>query len=122
MRTVIYTCGPDLVFNTWVEEHSQPMRTSRTAWWFPEIDHGHRCGATARHPRRIIELVPEMVGKQIVTMSEHIILAFQQLVRREEIDPDMLYLYCGNTLVEVDEDGDLVNWPGPFFNERLTLR
>lgn len=119
MRTVIYTCGSDRMFNTWIEEHCKPMRLEE-AWWFPEIKQIEH-GAIPRHPRRIIELVPEMVGKRIVTVNEHIILAFQQLVRRGEIDMDELYLYCGDTLVEINEDGDLVNWPGPFFNERLAL-
>ncbi len=44
-----------------------------------------------------------------------------KLVRVGLLDPDDLFLYCGNTLVKVDENGDLVNWPGPFFNERLAL-
>ncbi len=120
MKTTIYTCGANQVWNTWVEEHSQPMRHGG-AWWFPEIDHGHRAGAVARHPHRIIELVHYMVGRRIVTVSEHIILAFQKLVRIGRLDPDGLHLYCGNTRVLVDKDGDLLNWPGPFFNERLTL-
>ncbi len=116
----IYTCGSDQVFHDWVENHCKPMRLDE-AWWFPEVDRGHRGGAIPRHPRRQIELVPSMVGCRIVTISEHIILAFQKLVRVGRLDPDNLFLCCGNTLVEVDEDGDLVNWPGPFFNERLTL-
>jgi hypothetical protein len=118
MKTVIYTCGPDRRFNEWVGEH-QPMCLDE-ALWFPEIEHIEH-GAIPVHPHELIKLVPGMVGERIVTMSEHIILAFQKLVRVGLIDPDDLYLYCGNTIVEVDEDGDLANWPGPFFNERLSL-
>jgi hypothetical protein len=91
------------------------------AWWFPEVDHGHHLGAIPRHPRRIIELVPDMVGQRIVTVSEHIILAFQKLVRIGRLEPEQLQLYCGNNRVSIDNDGDLVDWPGPFFDERLSL-
>ena len=121
MRTVIYTRGSGQYdgFHDWCEAHCKPMRLEE-AWWFPEIkliEHG----AIPVHPREQIEMVFDMVGQRIVTVSEHIILAFQKLVRIGQLDPDDLYLYCGNTLVEVDEDGDLVNWPGPFFSERLEL-
>jgi hypothetical protein len=62
-----------------------------------------------------------MVGKTIVTMNEHIILAFQKMVRDGHLDPARLFLYCGATHVRVDKDGDLENWPGDFFPERLDL-
>ncbi len=118
MKTVIYTCNSDMVFNTWVKEH-RPMRLDE-AFWFPEIERIED-GAIPRHPHELIKMVPDMIGERIITISEHIILAFQKLVRIGLVDPDDLYLYCGNTPVEVNEDGDLVNWPGPFFNERLAL-
>ena len=76
MKTVIYTCNSDMVFNTWVKEH-QPMRLDE-AWWFPEIKYIEH-GAIPRHPHELIEMVPKMIGERIVTMSEHIILAFQTL-------------------------------------------
>lgn len=118
MKTTIYTCnGPYDVFHDWVKDHSKPMRLDE-AWWFPEIRHIEH-GAIPVHPREQIEMVSDMVGNRIVTMSEHIILAFQKLVRIRRLE--YLELFCGNTLVEVDKDGDLVNWPGPFFNERLEL-
>jgi hypothetical protein len=90
------------------------------AWWWPEIKQIEH-GAIPVHPREQIEMVTDMVGHRIVTMSEHIILAFQKLVRVGRMDPDSVLLYCGNTRIKIDEDGDLDNWPGPFFNERLIL-
>jgi hypothetical protein len=120
MRTTIY-CGNDRgEFQPWVDRHGQPMNHNE-AWWFPEIDYGCRGGAVPRHPRRVIELVPDMIGKTIVTMSEHIVLAFQQLVRKGEICRHDLELHCGCRLIYVGDDGDLDFWPGGFFPERLGL-
>jgi len=119
-ETTIYCADKWGAFHPWVLKNGQPMRLD-AAWWFPEIDRGARNGAVPRHPQRIIELVPDMVGRRIVTMSEHIILAFQKLVRLGLHEPKKLRLYCGATRVHVDKDGDLENWPGDFFPERLNL-
>ncbi len=119
-ETTIY-CGDSFgAFHPWIIYNGQPMDWN-TAWWFPEIDYGCHHSTVPRHPRRIIELVPDMVGKRIVTMSEHIILAFQKMVRDRHFDHKQLSLYCGATHVFVDEDGNLENWPGDFFPERLDL-
>lgn len=120
MRTIIYCVDNFGEFHTWVNEHSQPMRLE-DAWWFPEIkliEHG----AIPVHLRKQIKMIPDMVGKRIVTMSEHIILAFQKLVRIGRLKPEHLQLYCGNNRVLIDENGNLVNWPGQFFPERIALR
>jgi hypothetical protein len=90
-------------------------------WFFPEIDYGHQGGPVARHPSQILAMVSELVGLKIVTMSEHIVLAFQQLVRQKKIERASLRLYCGDTPVYLDDDGDLEYWPNGFFNERLEL-
>ncbi|MCA9072527.1 MAG: hypothetical protein KDA84_26565 [Planctomycetaceae bacterium] len=77
------------------------------------------------HPREILEVCPTLVGKVFCTLSEHIILWFQQKVRAGEIRPNQLTIIWvgpkGASRVEVDWEGDLVNWPGPFFSERLEL-
>jgi hypothetical protein len=62
-----------------------------------------------------------MVGKTIVTMSEHIVLAFQQLLRQGKLDWRDLDMYVGNMSINFNTDGDLEYWPGGFFTERLEL-
>jgi hypothetical protein len=124
MKTAIYTlgCGPlALTFDHWVDNEAR-LRIPIDVW-FPEIDHAHRLGgAIPRTASQQIELVPTMVGKRIVTLSEHIILAFQKRIRDGLLDPNDLYLYCGNQLIHLDDDGDMLDdWPGGFFTERLSL-
>ena len=121
--TTIYCGQEDGKFHRLVEEriNSGRHRAQDETWFFPEIDYGCRGGPIARHPARIIKLVPDMVGRTIITMSEHIILAFQQLVRQKCIEWNELELYCGDTRVYLGDDGDLEYWPGPFYNERLGL-
>jgi len=121
-RTFIYVGEHDGRFHHEVKEDFHPLSPRHHEYvWFPEIDYGSRNFARARHPRQIMRLIPELVGERIVTMSEHIVLAFQQMVRQGTIDQLYLFLYCGETLVELDEEGDLMNWPGQFFDERLEL-
>ena len=123
MKTAIYSCGCgpySKVFHDWVED--QANRLKGVWWWFPEIDHGAGHGAIPRTPSQQIELVPKMVGTRIVTISEHIILAFQKRIRDGLLDPDDLYLFCGNQLIHLDDDGDMLDdWLGGFFPERLAL-
>jgi len=90
-------------------------------WFFPEIDYGHQGGPVARHPAQTLKLVPIMAGFDVITMSEHIVLAFQQLIRQKKIEWCALRLYCGDTRVNFDNDGDLEYWPNGFFRERLEL-
>lgn len=97
------------------------LRACDDVWFFPEIDYGCRGGPIARHPKKIIEIVPNMIGRSIITMSEHIILAFQQLVRQRKIEWAALELYCGDMRVYHGDDGDLEYWPNGFFRERLEL-
>ena len=123
MKTIIYCGGKNGQYHPLAEDriYCGVPKGGGECWFFPEIDYGCCGGPVARHPARIVELVPEMIGKTIITMSEHIILAFQQLVRDKSIEWCELELYCGNMQVYFDSDGDLEYWPGGFFNERLEL-
>jgi hypothetical protein len=123
-KTTIYVGDRKGQFHRLIEEdivRGDRRARSSDKWFFPEIDYGCRGGPIARHPARIVELAPEMVGKTIVTMSEHIVLAFQQMLRRMELDWRDLELYCGNMQIKMDTDGDMEYWPGGFFTERLEL-
>ena len=121
--TTIYCGQEDGKFHRLVEEriNSGMHRAQDETWFFPEIDYGCRGGPIARHPARIIELVPDMIGRTIITMSEHIILAFQQLVRDDKLGFEDLHLYCGDMRIYLHVDGDLACWPKGFFQERLEL-
>lgn len=122
MRTTIYSCGCGpyaMVFNDWVTDQSNQKDG---ALWFPEINYNSRLGPIPRTPSRQIDLVPSMIGSRIITASEHIILAFQKRVRDGLLDPDYLYLFCGNQLIDLDDNGDMLDeWSGGFFPERLSL-
>jgi len=120
-KTIIY-CGDRVgVFNLKVDEALDSIELRRDFWCFPEIDYGRRGGPVARHPARLLELVPQMIGRQIITMSEHIVLAFQQMVRDGTLSRDELELYCAERRILLDLDGDIIYWPGGFFDERLGL-
>jgi hypothetical protein len=124
LETIIYCGDTHGRFHHLIEDQVRCVRTRAIhngTWFFPEIDYGHEGGPVARHPSQTLKLVPIMIGFNIITMSEHIVLAFQQLVRQKKIDPLLLRLYCGNTSVYFDLDGDLEYWPNGFFSERLGL-
>jgi len=112
-------------YHDWVEENCELGSSRRDqAWWFPEIDYGHYCMPRARHPSRLISMVPEIIQsrhKRVVTVSEHFILAIQKLVRQSYHSPDEFEIYCGQSKVVMDVDGDFTYWPGQFFPERLEL-
>jgi hypothetical protein len=125
MKKTIYVGAPNGDWHQWVEESNDyTSRQHDDAWWFPEIDLGHCGGAQARHPARIIKMVPGILRspyRKIVTNSEHIILAIQQLIRKGQLGHREVSIFCGYREVVLDTDGDFIFWPGPFFNERLEL-
>ena len=88
--------------------------------WFPEID--VKFSPTPLHPVEQIELCPKMVGKDIVTLSEYIILWFLCEVREWRMEPHEVELYCDGHRIRIDMDGELIDrWPGGFFRERGAL-
>ncbi len=122
-ETRIYCGRSDGTFHRYIEhELTQMNPRNPDYWWFPEIQVWENDDEiVARHPAQIVDLVPEMVGRTIVTMSEHIILAFQKMLRDGKIHWTELDLFCGDSRVVFDTDGDLEYWPGRFFTERLEL-
>lgn len=125
MKKTIYVGDHHGEYHQWVQENDHPTKPQHgDAWWFPEIDYGHYGGARARHPARIIELVPEILRsphRKVVTVSEHIVLAVQQLVRMGRLGDRDVKIFCGHYETIMDTDGDFIYWPGGFFNERLEL-
>lgn len=112
-------------YHEWVEENAKPMsREGHDAWWYPEIEYDCYAQAKPRHPARIIRMVPEILKsphRKVVTMSEHLILAIQQLVRRGELGHNQIEIYCGRCKARLNTKGDFAYWPGDFFPERLEL-
>lgn len=112
--TRIYSCGPDA-----------RLCANRVAWdnpvWFPEISVVGPYPIPV-HPAAQIELVPSLVGKTIITMSEHIILAFLRMIADGDMDLSDFQLYCSGRRIRVDGDGELIDkWDGGFFCERAQL-
>ena len=91
--------------------------------WFPEIEYKIAGAApTPLHPVEQIELCPKMVGKTVVTLSEHIILWFLREIGLGNLVPEDVELYCDGHRIRIDETGELIDrWPGGFFRERGDL-
>jgi hypothetical protein len=80
-------------------------------------------------------MLPELIGRTFVTVSEHLILMSLKEVRDGRIAPEGLRIYCVDQTdfksnrgylpgrrIRVDLEGDLVDdWPGGFFAECLEL-
>ncbi len=90
--------------------------------WFPEIKYKRGMATMPVHPADLIELCPELVGKMVVTLSEHIILWFLREIGEGHMEPHEVELYCGGHRIRIDVDGELIDkWPGGFFRERADL-
>jgi len=89
--------------------------------WYPEVAFGGD-RAVPVHPDLLIEYAPRLVGLNVLTDSEYIILWFLQEIREERMDPSELELYCDLKRIRVDSDGELIDkWPGGFYRLRAKL-
>ncbi len=116
--TVIYSCGPEADFGDTVRK----LKSNHAVVWYPEINKSI-CGVPVPvHPASQIQMMPLLKGRSIVTMSEHIILAFLCEIRQERMAPNDLLLFCAGRRIWVDSEGDLMNdWDGGFLHERAQL-
>ena len=88
--------------------------------WMPEVDiRGNR--PLPLHPAEQIAKAPSLIGKSIITLSEHIILWFLREICEGRMEPHELELYCDGERMDINEDGDFKGWPGGFFRERAAL-
>ncbi len=87
---------------------------------FPEVKNGYPLT-----PKEILESCASLMGKTIITVSEHIVLYFMKQVRDGVISCEELNIYyVGETVqyMEVDSEGDFVDSvPNGFFGERADL-
>jgi hypothetical protein len=103
---------------------------------FPElvdITYPGHSESAPRHPSELITMLPELIGRTFVTVSEHLILMFLKEVRDGRIDPTELLIYYVDRMdfehnhlpgrrIRVTRGGNLVDdWPGGFFRERAEL-
>lgn len=91
--------------------------------WFPEIKYTHGGAAPMPvHPVEQIKAAYCLIGKTIITLSEHIILWFLREVREGRMALNDVELFCDGQRIRIDSDGKLVDkWPGGFFRERANL-
>lgn len=117
MKTRIYSAGKgvsakDLMANT----------HGKVDFWFPEI------AIIEGWPYPLNEheqhfLLPKLLGKTSITLSEIIILAFKREVRKRRMRMDELEIYCDGRRIEIATDGDFIDyWDGGFFELGFNLR
>lgn len=117
MKTRIYSCGKDTTSLELVDS----IATHRDVW-FPELRYVDNL-VIPLHEHEQLALLPDMIGKSIVTVSETIILMFLREVRQGRMESNDLELWCNGRRIEVAEDGSLLDhWDGGFFETGFDLR
>jgi hypothetical protein len=80
--------------------------------WFPENRFAGNWGDIPLTNPEILKLIPELTGKNIVTVNEIVILMFLREVRLGRMGPD-LELYCGDTRMAISKRGEIIDhWDG----------
>lgn len=120
MKTQIYSCGKGCTTLELVDS----IATHRDVW-FPEVAIMKGSGFTPLplHEHEQLALLPSLIGKSIVTVSETIILMFLREVRKGRMESVDLELWCNRRRIKVDKDGSLFDpWDGGFFETGFGLR
>jgi hypothetical protein len=74
------------------------------------------------HPAEQIANAHRLVGQNIVTLSEYIILWFLREIGEGRMQPEDVELFCDGSRIRIDVEGELIDkWPGGFFRERAEL-
>lgn len=117
MLTQIYSCGK----GTTSTELMDGFTTHKDVW-FPEVSRLDNLSIPL-HEHEQLALLPQLIGKSIITVSETIISMFLREVRQGRIMPMDLELYCNGRLIEVSNNGRLLDhWDGGFFETGFNLR
>ncbi len=120
MKTQIYSCGRGTTSLELVDSI-----TTRRDVWFPELVYiPDKCwAAIPLHESEQLSLLPDLIGRSIVTVSETIILMFLREVRKARMFAGDLELYCNGRRIEVGISGDMIDpWDGGFFETGFHLR
>lgn len=118
MKTSIYSCGKGCTTLELVDSI-----TTSSDVWFPELFHLYGHITIPLHEHEQLALLPNLVGKSIVTVSETIILMFLREIRMGRIATSEFELHCNGRRIEVDRKGDMLDpWDGGFFETGFNLR
>lgn len=115
--THIYSCGK----GTTSLELADSITSHRDVW-FPELSRLDEV-TIPLHEDEQLALLPDLIGKSIVTVSETIILMLMREVRKDRMFPGDLILYCNGRRIRVGTRGEFLDqWDGGFFETGYHLR
>jgi hypothetical protein len=115
-KTIIYSCGKCVTSKELVSISPE------VEMYFPEIGWDRR-GPIPLTQEEQVALLPDLIGKTIVTVSETIILVILREIRKCRIHAADVELYCNGQRVEISADGQLIDpWAGGFFETGFQLR
>ncbi len=73
--------------------------------------------------QEIITKLHQLKGKTIITHSELVIVMFLRQIRVCSMEANELELWCGDNLIELAKNGDMLDpWPGGFFEDGFHQR
>lgn len=119
-KTHIYSCGDSMtsleLTNMWSDD------TDMIDVWFPETRFAGNWGDIPLTNPEILKLLPNLIGKSIVTVSEIVILMLMREIRLGRLDD--VELWCGDTRMDISKRGELIShWDGTgFFHTGFNLR
>jgi len=116
MKTIIYSCGQGMTSKELMSISPEyDLLFPEVAW---NVLHGR-----PRTQQEQVELLPALIGKTIITVSETIILVILREVRKCRIHATDVELYCNGQRVEISPDGQMIDpWAGGFFETGFHLR
>jgi hypothetical protein len=117
-KTIIYSCGKGMTSKQLLETTDD---TANVDMFFPELGRG--ADVVPLTEQEQVEMLPELIGKKIITVSETIILVILREVRQGRLPATEVELYCNGQRVEFSPDGQMIDpWAGGFFETGFNLR
>ncbi len=113
-KTIIYSCGQGMTSKQLM------ANTEGVNIYFPEFNWNDDLPLTQQEQ---VEMLPTLIGKTIITVSETIILTILREIRKCHLHASDVELYCNGQRVEISPDGQMIDpWAGGFFETGLHLR
>jgi hypothetical protein len=117
MKTIIYSCGKGMTSKQLLESTYVEIDV-----YFPELA-GCITDLLPLTQQEQVELLPALIGRTIITVSETIILVILREIRERHIHASDVELYCNGQWVEISPDGQMIDpWAGGFFETGFDLR
>jgi hypothetical protein len=127
--TRIFSCGDSMttanLIDMWCIDNQNPETADVFInVWFPETKFYSMFGEIPLTNPEILKLLPELTGKNIVTVNEVVILMFLREVRMGRMRTDELELWCGDVEMSISKKGEIIDyWDGTgFFETGFHLR